>query len=240
MSASRIRRLAGLRRVAVVCAVAVVSGRGLAAQAPDSATAVPRVGCFRGEPQPTCASFWLIELQGSTTLLAPTYRVHDLDFSFELDEGGAVYELSLGHMVNLGPEWAVGGTVSLGTGAADAFTGVRARVRRWLSPDLSLEFEGGLARGRADHGWFASSTGISTGLRINIQDYGSAFVRWDTYGSGDPAPIFGPARVSGPDRPHFLRAGIGLGSKAAVVGTGLVAVTFGVLYAFIGLSGGFT
>ena len=143
-------------------------------------------------------------------------------------------------MANLDPKWAVGGGVSLGTGAPDAFTGVRGRVRRWLNPELSLEFEAGLARGRGNHGWYASTTGVSTGLRFNIQDYGSAFVRYDTYGAGNADSIVGPAPRPVVARSHFVRAGIGLGSRAAVVGTGLVAVTFGVIYAFIGFSGGFT
>ena len=223
-----------------VLGVLIGAGGTLAAQVPDSATTVPRVGCLRGEPRPMCASFWLIELQGSTTLMSPSYWVHGPDYSFRIDESEAVYELTLGHMSNLDLRWAVGGGVSLGTGANDAFTGVRGRVRRWLTPNLSVELEAGLARGRGHYGWYAPTTGFSTGLRFNIQDYGSAFVRYDGYGAGDPDTAQGPPPAGAASRSHFVRGGIGLGSKAAIVGTGVVVVGYGVLFALYALSGGFS
>ena len=220
--------------------IAVGSLGTLSAQAPDPSAATPRVGCFRGEPRPTCASFWLVELQGSTALYAPTVEVQTPGGGYRVETSGSQFDLSLGHMANVHPRWAIGGTVSLGTGADDLFTGVRARARRWLTPDFSLELETGLARGHANHTWYPSKTGFSTGVRFNIQDYGSVFVRYDRYGAMDADSVFGPfePRVTGPQ--HFVRGGVGLGSKAALVGTGAVAVGYGVLIALLLFSGGFS
>jgi hypothetical protein len=237
-------RLAVARRARMVAAgvamVAAMWSSPLSAQAPDSSASAPRVGCFRGETRPTCASFWLIELQGSTALLAPNYLVQEADYSYRVDESEAQYELTLGHMANLNRDWAVGGAVSLGTGADDAFTGFRGRVRRWVSPDLSLEFEAGLARDRGNYGWYSPTTGFSTGLRFNIQDYGSVFVRYDGYRAVDPDSFFGPYESSFAGSRHFVRGGVGLGSKAAVAGTGLLAVGYVVLLGIVLASGGYS
>jgi hypothetical protein len=143
-------------------------------------------------------------------------------------------------MANVHAHWALGGTVSLGTGADDLFTGVRARARRWLTPDFSLEVETGLVRGHANHTWYPSKTGFSAGVRFNIQDYGSVFVRYDRFGATGADDVSGPfePRVTG--QQHFVRGGVGLGSKAALVGTGAVAAVYVVLIAILASSGGFT
>lgn len=200
-----------------------------------AAAASPRFGCLQGAPRPRCGSFWLLELQASTTLVEPSWEVGGVESgSYRVDEGGAQYEWSLGHMANLDDRWAIGGTVSLGSGADDVFTGMRARLRRWIGSAASVEFETGLARSNGDHNWYPAQTGITAGLRFNVLDYGAVFLRYDGYGEPSERPWAGPGveALPGGSR-HFLRGGVGLGGKATLVGTGAVGVIYGVLLAVL-------
>lgn len=214
------------------------SGAQVDDPAPDAAEAEPRVGCLQGAPRPSCRSFWLVELQASTALMAPRYESSDPNIRFHPDTGGEQYEWNLGHMANLDDRWALGATVSLGSGVDDIFTGTRARLRRWLGTSASLELEVGLARSNANHNWYPDQTGLSTGLRLNILDYGSAFVRYDGFGEPELTPL--PYDRGAEGSQHFLRGGVGLGGKAALAGTGVVVVAYMVLWGLFAASGGYT
>lgn len=140
-----------------------------------------------------------------------------------------VLEWNLGHMVNLGPTWALGGVVTLGTGSDGPLTGVKLRARRWLSPDLSLELEGGLLRSNAHDTRFPPVNGVTADVRLNLRDQGSVFVRWDGLplseehhgnGYGDPGGF-----------QQALSLGLGLGSTPALVGSAVTGVTIVVLFA---------
>lgn len=246
--ACRVRRVAWwVRRAAwsvgLVCLAPAVAP---AQQAPVAATDSTRV-CWRGEPLPTCSSFWLVELQASTTLVAPRYQLSGGAFPRVIDESGALYEAAVGHMLNLDPRWAIGGTATLGFGQGDPFTGARVRMRRWVGNEASLEFEAGIVRYAGDHQVrYPSSpqTGASAGLRLNIRDQGAAWVRYDGFGALSPDSVgllpWGPGQeleLTGGAR-HFVRAGVGLGSTPTLIAVGAIGLGYAVLWGLYLLAGG--
>lgn len=196
----------------------------------------PRVGCLHGAPRPACASFWLIEFQASRGWL-----LHDPPPSDFADRSFTQYEWNLGHMGNVADHWALGATVSLGNGSDDIFTGVRGRVRRWLTPDLSMEVEAGVAQSNGDGRWYPALTAPSAGLRFNIQDRGSAFVRYDGFGAPDGRHFVGPDRPLEPwGRRAEVRGGIALGGKPALAATGVVVAVYSVFIVLYLAAGGGT
>lgn len=212
------------RRVVTGCGVMVALWGGAgsaAAQVGDGPVQPQKVGCFRGQPLPTCRSFWIVEMQGQTPVVQsrrpifywdePPVQMH----SFERE-----LEWNLGHMVNLTPSWALGGVVTLGTGTDDHLSGVKVRARRWLDPNVSLELQGGLLRTGNRH---PAPMGVTADVRLNIGDQGSVFVRWDGVDLvelGAPGgDYYDPAAFA-----HAFSVGIGLGSMPAVIGTGALGL----------------
>jgi len=196
------------------------------AQVGDTTSEAGKVGCFRGQPIPNCRSFWIFEVQGQTPVAqsrrpvfygdAPPVRMH----SFESE-----LEWNLGHMINLTPDWAVGGVVTVGTGTGDHISGAKVRARRWLNPSVSLEVQGGLLRtGNRD----PAPMGVTGDLRLNIRDQGSVFVRWDGVNLveiGAPgADYYDPAAFA-----QAFSVGIGIGSIPAVIGTGALGLGFAIV-----------
>lgn len=192
----------------------------------------PRSACLQGDPLPSCSSFWIIEMQASTTLTEPIWT----ESSFAGGRARAtadrkLVEWNLGHMWNRSEAWALGGTVSVGNNARGLFTGARVRARRWLNPSFSVSLETGLARSTARPNRFDTGIGPSVGLRFDSGDYLSAFVRYDRIeaipvSSRDPQFSWSPNH-------EYVRVGVGLGGKAALVGTGAVAVGVAVLLAIL-------
>lgn len=221
--------------------VALQTGPAGAGPGPaDARIDPPRVGCLHGLPRPACASFWLVELQASIALISQERLVGEPPFQNPINEGGTVYEWNLGHMANLDDTWAIGGAVSLGSGADEIFTGARARLRRWIGPSASLELEAGVARSNGNHTWYPDLTGVSAGLRFNVLDYGSAFLRYDGFGEPPERGWAGPVEPVEPGPRHLLRGGVGLGGKAALAATGAVAVIYGALIVALLGSGNYT
>jgi hypothetical protein len=198
-----------------------------------------QVGCFRGRPPPACKSFWIVEMQGVSPV-AQTSRIVE-------NRGGPTYrqeafssqlEWNLGHMVNMGPRYAIGGVVTAGTGNGDALTALKLRVRRWLGSDLSLEAEGGLLWNDANGGSTSGAIGGTAALRLNIRDQGSFFLRWDmlplasqSYSFYDPGdPFIGGYHDPGGTQ-HALSIGVGTGSVPALITTAATGLTLAVLLA---------
>jgi hypothetical protein len=197
-----------------------------------------RAGCLHGARPPACSSIWIVELQASTPLVRPSYEVGDGPVRFAIQAAENQYEWNVGHLVSAGSDWALGGTVTLGTGANDVFTGLRARARRWVGDAMSVEVEAGLARSNGNHAWLEDQTGWSTGVRFNIHDYGAAFVRYDGYrapdGPGRAGSVYPPIRGT----QHIVRGGVGLGGGVALAGTGAALVAYAVLLGLFIAGGG--
>ena len=187
----------------------------------------PRIGCFRGRPLPACKSFWLVEMQGYTPLAQTTRLVSYSDGrpapmkAFE-----SSLEWNVGHMVNVSPAFAIGGTLSVGShGGSGVFTGLKARARHWLSRDLSIELAGGLLESGVA---YPSARGATADVRINVRDQGAFFIRWD--GAKLPGVEYPDARYV--DEGGFQQAisvGASAGSVPALVGTGALGLGYVIL-----------
>ncbi|KPJ79915.1 MAG: hypothetical protein AMJ58_10290 [Gammaproteobacteria bacterium SG8_30] len=109
--------------------VAILAVGVLAAGELAPATAAAQT-CFRGRPEPTCASFFLTEAEGG--LVVP------------LDGGGtgARVGVDVGFIRNVGSRSAIGATIAGGAylnGGESGFVSLRPRYRHWLSPTTSLD-----------------------------------------------------------------------------------------------------
>lgn len=185
-----------------------------------------QVGCFRGRPLPACKSFWLVEMQGTAPLAQTSSTIQSRFTPYDQQAFSSVLEWNLGHMVNMGPTYAIGGVITAGTGDSGYLTGLKLRVRRWLHPDLSLEAEGGLLR-NDPWGGGGSGAGGTAALRLNIRDQGSFYLRWDMIDTGDRSTSSNRLDPGGTH--HALSVGVGTGSVPALITTGAA----GLMYAFL-------
>ncbi|HSW31344.1 MAG TPA: hypothetical protein VLH75_17790 [Longimicrobiales bacterium] len=215
------------RSVTVAAALAWMALAGA-----PGAGAQAKVGCLRGQPLPTCRSFWLIEMQGSTALVQTTRLVSwGGDLQAATDAFGEVLEWNLGHMVNLSPTFAVGGVFTLGSGSTDVLTGLRLRGRRWLSEDLSVELEGGLLKTSAGGAAYPGKSGPTVGLRLNVRDQGSFFVRWDGVSLPEVLPTESWMHHDPGGFHHGLSVGASAGSVPALISTSALGLAWTVFFA---------
>lgn len=133
---------------------------------------------------------------------------------------------NLGYMVNVAPEWAVGGMLTMGLHAPGPLTGISARVRRWLRDDVSVEVGAGALRTHGNSAPREELWGGTADARINLADRGSFFVRWDGVG----VPASGSSSI-GAEPGSFQQAfyvGAAAGSTWAVVGSALAWTFIGI------------
>lgn len=186
--------------------------------------------CWRGNSLAKCKSFLITEFGTYYRLasLKPTRSIED-----------ALYAtIDLGWMKNISPKYAVGGTFFAGADEDIWRLGIRARVRRWLKPNLSLDFAPGviLAGAQKEENY----PGFSGHLGLNLGDWVSAVTEVDVI------PI---ERVVSAPPPNYFKfkkdtevawyAGVKLGSypgTVAVVSLGVAAAVIGII---IASSGGF-
>jgi hypothetical protein len=114
----------------------------LAVGALSATAAVPAAAqsCFRGGPEPRCASFWIAEAGLS---FGPRRQI----VSPRGPSTGHLLTWEIGWMRNAGANLALGGSTFLegdGIRMAGWRAGVKARYRRWLGPDRSLDIEPGV------------------------------------------------------------------------------------------------
>ena len=193
-------------------------------RAPDEASLT--MTCWRGAPRPACGGFFLVEAQGVFPLLSTT-RLQGSPGgpSFRVESFESRLEWNLGYMLNVSQDWAVGGALSLGTGSYDALTGVRARARRWLSPQLSVELQGGVVLTHAHNSGPDVRKGLTADARLNIGDRGSFFLRWDGVQVPQERTASGEIWDSGGFQ-QALHVGVGTGSTWTAIGTGALALWY--------------
>jgi len=191
------------------------------AMAQDDADA--HIGCFRGRPLPDCKSFWIVEIQGVLpvfqTSRGTTYGTVQ---PLRREAFSSQIEWNVGHMVNASRTWALGGELTLGSGNDNPLTGMRARARRWVGSNVSVEGEAGVLWSNADHATGSSLAGPTLGMRLNIRDQGAFFVRWDLI----PIPeTYGPGGFHDPGgAQHALLVGATAGSVPALAATGALGL----------------
>lgn len=213
---------------ALLCTILLVPGGPADAQVDVSGEPAP-LGCWRGQPLPDCRGFFLVEAQASLPLFSTTQT--SIISNGSINERPAFesqLDWNLGYMVNLSERWALGGALTLGPASSDGLTGLKARARRWIARGVSLEFDAGALR-TDGHGSFASEPlwGLTGDVRVNVEDRGSFFVRWDGVdvpGNQNPG---GSRRLGGYQQAVYV--GVGAGSTWAVVGTGVGFTVFSLL-----------
>ncbi len=105
--------------------LAALRGQGMM---DSTARPTPHEFCFRGRPGAFCKEFAITELAYGRS--APTQLVDP-----------NVVTWDLGAMRNVGPRSAVGGSIQFTTRFS---VGLKARYRRWLSKDVSLDIAPGV------------------------------------------------------------------------------------------------
>lgn len=187
----------------------------------------PPHACWRGRPLPACAGFFLVEGQVSLPLYSGTRAVtFSQGSSFRQETFETRMDWNLGYMVNVAPEWAVGGMLTMGLHAPGPLTGISARVRRWLRDDVSVEVGAGALRTHGNSAPREELWGGTADARINLADRGSFFVRWDGVG----VPASGSSSI-GAEPGSFQQAfyvGAAAGSTWAVVGSALAWTFIGI------------
>jgi hypothetical protein len=199
-------------------------------------SAQQQIGCFRGKPLPACKSFWIVEMQGFIPIAQTTRTVTSGgggdEYSYPAKAFDNALEWNLGHMVNVGHGYALGGIFTVGSGNSDPLTGIKLRGRKWLGENLSLELEAGLLRSDADGARFAGVNGWTSDLRLNIRDQGSFFVRYDGVSlAQDAFPQYGYFDPGGSH--HGFSLGASAGSVPALVGSGALGLAIVVLFALL-------
>lgn len=223
------RRWRSVRRAAVVGLLLVVPGADLGAQSQDATEGSRQIGCLRGRQLPACKSFWIVEMQGSVPILETERLVQYSGVEPQVQETfKEVVEWNVGHMVNVGSTWAIGGVITAGSGNKDFLTGIKARVRRWFSPNVSVEFEGGVLRTNGN-GPSYGLVGSTADVRLNVRDQGSFFVRWDgvslperinqNFGSSEPASF-----------QHGLSVGASAGSVPGLIASAAMGIIYGAIF----------
>ncbi|HKJ00972.1 MAG TPA: hypothetical protein VJ997_00920 [Longimicrobiales bacterium] len=213
---------------------AAAAATGMLLVAPSGVSAQEQIGCFRGKPLPDCKTFWIVEMQGLIPMAQTTRRVtsgsDDYRYTVEVKAFENVVEWNVGHMVNVGEGYALGGIITVGTGGSDPLTGLRLRGRKWLNKDLSLELEAGLLRTDGGGSRFAGLSGWTSDLRLNIRDQGSFFVRYDGVSLPEQSYPFNSYLDPGGVH-HGISLGASAGSVPALVATGALGIFYAVLVA---------
>jgi len=206
----------------IAAALAARAQGRLAAQTAEGEEGGSRI-CFRGRPLPACRSFWIVEMQGYTPLTQTTRFVDYGGYGpVPIEAFEDQLEWNFGHMANLTPGFALGGVFTLGTGGGSgAFAGLKARARRWLGQNVSVELEAGLLRTGVT---YPETNGVTADARLNISDHGSFFVRWDAVDVSSRDGGYYYSDTGGLQQ--ALSVGAGLGSKPALFATGAAALGY--------------
>ncbi|MFH1219652.1 MAG: hypothetical protein V1694_04290 [Candidatus Eisenbacteria bacterium] len=121
--------------------------------------------CFRGKPAPACKTFWITEfglgyMQGTPRPACPTCEI--------------------GLMVNYREGYAIGGTTYVAF--REPFRcGPMLRVRRWMSPNWSMNFAGGPIFGRGSQG---VQPGFAAHVDVNYKDWVAPYLGLDALAGG--------------------------------------------------------
>lgn len=196
--------------------------------AQDSARAAPKL-CYRGRPAPLCHRFVITEVgyYGRAAGSSETYTYGSTtgdgtqqEYSFTQNDIGSQLSFEVGLMANRGPRTALGATLLLGGGTGGADVGLKGRYRRWLSPDgIAVDVGlGVVSGGMSARSGNATGNGVTADVALNAADYGAIVLRMDAL------------RVSGRSA-SAVYGGVRLGSRPALIGTGVLAVGFLLLVA---------
>jgi len=179
--------------------------------------------CWRGHPAPECRSFLITE----TALVA---RLDDYPFQRGTSWAGVTFDL--GWMKNVSTTSAVGFSgYALSSDPSQRF-GIRARYRRWLSRNTSIDLSPGILLSGEDNLIDYDPPGVVAGATLNAGDLVALTVegeysRFKDYGSG-PGPVTAQGRSDMTWRAGAkLGSGLGLTGGLALVGLTILIVAGG-------------
>ncbi|MEO7996540.1 MAG: hypothetical protein ABI852_03800 [Gemmatimonadaceae bacterium] len=227
------------RVIGFFCSVALCAGDSLAASAQDTSSKSSNRNCWRGRPQPACDAFLLTEVNFFRSVINPsgkystTYLIDGVSqtYVYELHPSEWKFSTEVGGMVNRGKSTAVGGTLLLDVGPDGASIGLKARYRRWLTPEgIALDFGAGVRTTREeifnDYSYVnqdnfvyqrpRQSIGFTTDVAINASDYVAVVSRLDIN------------RYDKRLQPT-ISLGVRAESRPAVFALGGIGLTYGVL-----------
>lgn len=232
------RRVACLATLAVCSVINCLTARELRAQDSVRADTVrdrSSKNCWRGKPRPFCDQFLITEigayrrlLRPSTTITVPKTGIGQPDtYSYNKEPNRAFVSIEVGGMKNLSDRSAIGATAVFSWLGAEGGAGVKARYRRWLSPNgIALDIGAGVeSRPYEVYLGKEESPGFTSDIAINAADYLSVVARYDLL------------RINGRTKPE-LSLGVRAGSIPAAFTVAGIATTFSVLLTIIVLSGG--
>lgn len=190
--------------------------------AAPAALAAQRSVCVNGAPKDECSSFLILEAGGLLPVAQSTRGVTwaPNDGPVEQTAFGDRLRWEVGMMKNVNGRWAVGAAANLGSGSGGALTGLTARGRRWLSPDLGLDVSAGASFQQRSSG--ARRADPTADVRLNFRDDLHVGVRWeqivlDPFRGVDSA---GQVYFDDPGgRQHALSLILGVGSEWAIGGS---------------------
>lgn len=212
-----------MRRRLILSGLFVLLAPGAPARlaAQDSTQATPKL-CYRGRPLPQCKRFVITEVgyygraAGSRETFTYTYPTTDggqQEVSYTENDIGSQLTFEVGLMGNRGPRAALGATLLLGLGTGGADVGLKGRYRRWLTPDgIALDLGAGIVSGGGNsRDGRATGNGVTADVALNTADYGAIVLRMDAL------------RLNG-HTASAVHGGVRLGSRPALIGTGVLAV----------------
>lgn len=207
--------------------------------APTSSPQPAQKHCWRGRPKPTCDAFLLTEFSFLRSVVSPSARytvTYSYDsiprtYSYEVRPTEWKFSWEIGGMFNRGKKSAIGGSLMIDANSDGANVGMKARYRRWLTPDgLALDFSAGVrtARDELSPGYVhpdaevyaysgpRNSVAFTGDVAINAMDYVAVVTRVD---------------VSRYDRrlQPTISLGVRAESRPALFATGGLAATYGAL-----------
>lgn len=180
-----VRRPAGRSLLAGVLAAGALTLPGdLVGQTTEPSSPPPEGRlCFWPAPAPGCRTWVIIEAQGvlpvmesSNIIFSPPNGAPPQELELYLDDRNV--EVNLGLMVNLSPDWSVGGFWTGGSGSGGSTDGLRGRVRWWSGGPVRLELEGGTITSNLGSR-APPRTGPTVGVRASLWDVGTLTVRYD-------------------------------------------------------------
>ena len=190
----------------------------------QASAAAPRAFCFRGKLAPKCKWFMLTELGVDFNVIGKpvdvaTYALGDgRTYTQQWKPTAIAVNGAVGLMRNVGQMNALGAVVTALPGPDGPLLGVKARYRRWLTPDLwSLDVGAGINAGTADISIRNEAPpGFSADIALTRNDYFGVTARFELLrGNGKPRPLlYTGVKVGG------LPA-LGLG---ALLGTAVIAI----------------
>lgn len=154
-------------------ACAIVPSTALLGQSPSTSPSVAAAHkthwCFRGRPKPTCDNFWLTEWGFAKSVTGESASLYTWELGWMVNRG-TTHALGVGVFLQ-GFFWVVVGdqyfpypryTTTRGEGGS----GIRPRLRLWMSPAISVDLAPGIILFGSGAG-----AGFSGHVGLNLGDY---------------------------------------------------------------------